>query len=102
MESPSSSATPHEAQGSFLTPTSGSGLKHRIRELECIIESELRSLQKQVQQFKCQKIVQVSITATLIACDTGVPRVSAALSNIESMSMEHGAKSTVSVVCGFF
>lgn len=66
MESPRSSPTPHEAQGSFLTPTSGSGLKHRIRELECIIESELRSLQKQVQQFKCQKIVQTGRTEEVV------------------------------------
>lgn len=60
METSATTPAPDAAQGSFLTPTSGSGLKHRIRELECIIDSELKALQKQVQQLKSQKIVQVS------------------------------------------
>ena len=60
MQFPTSSEVPQSPQGSFLTPTSGSGLKHRIRELECIIDSELKTLQRQVQQLKSQKIVQVS------------------------------------------
>lgn len=65
MQFPTCSQNSQDPEGSFLTPTSGSGLKHRIRELECIIDSELRSLQRQVQQFKSQKIVQVSNTIQL-------------------------------------
>ncbi|XP_026190873.1 uncharacterized protein LOC113146770 [Cyclospora cayetanensis] len=57
------SRSPH---GSLLTPTSGSGLKHRIRELECIIDSELKSLQMQVQQFRSQKTVQVGRTQEVV------------------------------------
>lgn len=66
MQFPTCSQNSQDPEGPFLTPTSGSGLKHRIRELECIIDSELRSLQRQVQQFKSQKIVQVSNSIQLV------------------------------------
>ncbi|KAL8433637.1 hypothetical protein Efla_005276 [Eimeria flavescens] len=66
MKNSSPAQSSETGQGSFLTPTSGSGLKHRIRELECIIESELKALQRQVQQFKCQKIVQTGRTEEVV------------------------------------
>ncbi|CDJ66616.1 hypothetical protein, conserved [Eimeria necatrix] len=66
MQFPTCSQNSQDPEGSFLTPTSGSGLKHRIRELECIIDSELRSLQRQVQQFKSQKIVQTGRTEEVV------------------------------------
>ncbi|CDJ42167.1 hypothetical protein, conserved [Eimeria tenella] len=66
MQFPTCSQNSQDPEGPFLTPTSGSGLKHRIRELECIIDSELRSLQRQVQQFKSQKIVQTGRTEEVV------------------------------------
>ncbi|CDI86716.1 hypothetical protein, conserved [Eimeria praecox] len=66
MQFPASPDVSQSPQGSFLTPTSGSGLKHRIRELECIIDSELKTLQRQVQQLKSQKIVQTGRTEEVV------------------------------------
>ncbi|EPR62084.1 hypothetical protein TGGT1_224905 [Toxoplasma gondii GT1] len=50
----------------FLTPTSGSGLKQRIRELESIIDSELKSLHREVHVYRNQKVVQTSTCETLV------------------------------------
>ncbi|CDJ27931.1 uncharacterized protein EMH_0096230 [Eimeria mitis] len=66
MQYPGSSEVSQGAQGSILTPTSGSGVKHRLREIECIIDSELKALQRQVQQLKSQKIVQTGRTEEVV------------------------------------
>ncbi|PFH35292.1 hypothetical protein BESB_061790 [Besnoitia besnoiti] len=50
----------------LLTPTSGSGLKQRIRELETIIDSELKSLHREVQMYLNQKVVQTSTCEALV------------------------------------